>query len=258
MDFNVEYVDGKDFKYPSILYKYRDWSDPNHRRIIMENSVFFSSPRGFEDILDCNVPEKFPTKEELFLIFLKKSKTDNSNLKPIQHRAFARYWSRFSPLANPIELEKQINYINSLFNSRFGVLSVTANPENEKMWEQYGNYHKGFCVGFDTAKLFEIVGGGGEVIYEDVLPIIDFINDDFTTKHIKNIFYKKKEWEYEQEYRLHKMWDRDMTDSDRNIALLKDCIVEVILGKDMSEDDCIEITKIVEDLHPQAKIRKLR
>lgn len=53
------------------------------------------------------------------------------------------------------------------------------------MWDKYANNHKGICFGFDADKLFSVVGGGGEVIYADTLPEIDFINDDFTKKHVK-------------------------------------------------------------------------
>jgi hypothetical protein len=48
---------------------------------------------------------------------------------------------------------------------------------------------KGICIVFDFSKLFGVVGG--EVIDEAKLPIVDFANDDFKTKH-KNLFFKKE------------------------------------------------------------------
>lgn len=97
-----------------------------------------------------------------------------------------------SPLANPKILEKKIEKYNIDFNARFGVFSLTADSNNEDMWNKYANNHTGICIGFDSKKLFDVVGGGGKVIYTDVLPTIDFIKDNFAEKHIKNIFLKNQ------------------------------------------------------------------
>lgn len=63
---------------------------------------------------------------------------------------------------------------------------------------------------------------------------IDFVNDDFKTKHIKNIFCKEKKWGFEQEYRLRKMWKENIADNERNTELHNECLVEILLGKSMS------------------------
>lgn len=96
--------------------------------------------------------------------------------------------------------------------------------------------------------------GGGEVQYSDELPTIDFINDDFKTKHIKNIFFKEIKWQFEQEYRLHKMWKNDISNAERNITLPEDCIVEIILGKRMSDKDKEEIKSLALSKYPHIKI----
>ena len=69
MSYRIEYIDGIQFKHPSILYKYRNWSNPLHQKILKENKIFLASPRDFEDIYDCNIPEKFPSKDELYDFF---------------------------------------------------------------------------------------------------------------------------------------------------------------------------------------------
>lgn len=254
MEFRTEYIDGIRFQHPAILYKYRDWNNSFHKKVLLNNSLYLASPKTFEDIFDCNVPEKFPTKGELYDFFLAKSKKDNPYGKRQEDRRFARYWSVYSPLANPSQLKKMIENFNQEFNDRFGVLSLTANCHNDDMWKKYSNEHKGVCIGFDTKLLFECIGGGGEVQYVDSLPTIDFVNDDFRTKHIKNIFCKEKKWEFEQEYRLHKMWKENITDNERNIKLSNECIVEILLGKSMSEEDKDEVKKIAKEKYPKAKI----
>lgn len=251
MRYRVEYIDGKEFRHPTILYKYRDWDNVYHKKILQDNSIYFASPKSFEDIHDCNVPESFPTKEELYDIFLQKSKETYPNRTRTMHRAFARYWRQHSPLANPRRLKNELEQLNIDFNNRFGVLSLTANPNNEEMWVKYGKSHEGFCIGFDTSKLFEADSmGGGEVEYSDKLPVIDFINDDFWEKHMKNIFFKETKWQFEQEYRLHKMWKNNISDIERNIKLPEGCIIEIILGKKMSDKNKEEIKKIVLSRYP--------
>lgn len=254
MDIKVELTDGLKFEYPPILYKYRDWENSNHKSVLTNNALYMASPRSFEDIKDCNIPEKFPQKQELYRFFLEKSKKDNPGWSRKTHRQFATYWSKQSPLANPQRLKYLIKHFNDDFNNRFGVLSMTANRDNDEMWHKYANDHKGFCVGYDTKILFKHVGGGGPVQYADELPVIDFMKDDFETKHAKNIFFKETKWAFEEEYRLHTMWPQAATLEQRNIILPEDCLVEIILGKLMPEKSKDEIKKIAKEKYPKATI----
>jgi hypothetical protein len=69
---------------------------------------------------------------------------------------------------------------NDEFNKRFGVLSLTTQCNNDSMWQKYADMHKGFCVGFDTNRLFaSIKGGCGAVRYFETLPAIVFANRVF-------------------------------------------------------------------------------
>lgn len=254
MSYKIEYTDGVKFNYPPILYKYRCWNNYLHKKVLTENKIYFASPKDFEDIYDCNVPEKFPNKEDLFNFFVQKAKNDYPQWTRVQRRKFAREWSKKSPLANPDLLSNLIEKYNQEFNNRFGVLSVTADYNNDEMWEKYGDKHQGICIGFDSNLLLNCSGGGGEVQYVDQLPIIDFANDDFKDKHVKNIYFKEKKWSFEKEYRLHKMWEHDVTNVERNIELPTNCIVRIILGKNMPNNDKEEIKKIAKVKYPHAEV----
>jgi hypothetical protein len=37
---------------PPIVYKYRDWSNPYHRTVLSEKSIFMAPPTSFEDEKD--------------------------------------------------------------------------------------------------------------------------------------------------------------------------------------------------------------
>lgn len=163
MEYWIEYIDGFKVQHPNILYKYRDWNNDLHKKILKENKLYLASPKDFEDIYDCNIPERFPQKEELYNFFLDKAKTESPLWTRQERRKYARYWSKKSPLGNPKLLSNLISEFNQEFNKRFGVLSMTADNDNDEMWYKYANNHQGICIGFDTKQLFNCIGGGGEV-----------------------------------------------------------------------------------------------
>ena len=121
------------------------------------------------------------------------------------------------------------------------------------MWIKYGEIEKGFCVGFDFDKLFQVVGGGGKITYKKNLPPIYFGYDNNETQIIKTIYYKEEKWKIENEYRLHKMWK--MTEkANRCINLPEGTIIEVILGKNMDNISRLELKTLMSSKHPKAKI----
>lgn len=40
---------------PEVVYKYRDWNNNFHKKIITNREVFFAAPTSFEDPLDCKL-----------------------------------------------------------------------------------------------------------------------------------------------------------------------------------------------------------
>ena len=230
---------------PDMVYKYRFWDDTYHKEIISEQIVFMAKPSSFEDKLDCKLQKRYDlmTSQDIYNKYLEDSKKKNPNWTRQQHRKFARDWFEKSPLRN----KEQVKYIQKEhfeeFDSRFGVLSLTANPKLLPMWKKYSNSHKGFCVGFDTKKMFENLGGGGEVTYYDELPNI-LHSDRFEIEHSKQVFSKEKKWSFEEEYRTHKFYPKIATDTDRRIKLPKNCYKEIIFGANMPDNDRNEIISI--------------
>lgn len=245
------------FEKPKVLYKYRDWGNKYHQMILKENTIFFAAPSSFEDKMDCNLLEVFPkNKEELYNLFLKESNNTNLNFSVSQHIDFAKYWAENSPLGNVVERDRIIAEYAEISDKTFGVLSVIANPNNNTMWEKYGDNHKGICIGFDSEKLFSIAGGGGPVIYTETLPVIKYGEDDNMSHFIKNTYYKKAKWSFEEEYRLHKRWKDQVSTENRNITLPSDAIVEVVLGKLISDHNRSEIKGLLDNYYPNAKLKE--
>jgi len=42
--------------YPPIVYKYRNWNDPNHKSVLLKNKLFLAFPKYCNDPFDCRIP----------------------------------------------------------------------------------------------------------------------------------------------------------------------------------------------------------
>jgi len=222
---------------PQIIYKYRSWKDDNHKKIISEQEVFMAKPTSFEDLLDCKLQKRYDllTNKDIYNKYLEDSKRENSTLSRQQHRKYAMECFKKSAMRNKKYVKEVQNEQFLEFDKRFGVLSLTANPQRTEMWEKYSDKHQGFCVGFDPKKMFNYLGGGGKVLYYDKLPDISPF-DDFDEERTKQVFSKEEKWSFEEEYRTHKFYPNETTDEDRKIKLPIECFKEIIFGAYMPQD----------------------
>lgn len=239
----------KTIPHPQTLYKYRDWANPLHRKILEDCSVYMSPPKDFEDKMDCNPAFIYPSGIDLFRYLLRYK-----NRLPFMERVrFALKWYKMSPINYPSELKEIKRIFDNDFNDHFGVLSLSSDYKNEYLWNMYADNHEGFCIGFDWNRITRFIQGGGKVIYVNKLPVIDLANDCDYTKIIKTIIYKEKKWEKENEYRLFKVWNYGQK-VIRSIKLPQDTIVQIILGKKMCIDYKKEIKMVASKKYPRAKI----
>jgi Protein of unknown function (DUF2971) len=235
---------------PSVIYKYRKWNDLNHRTIITKKEVYLSSPRKFEDPLDCKIPIRYDllSEKDIFDKYFDNSKLLNPNWSRQQHRKYAREWTKKSPLKDKQYLESsQKIFFEDLFN-KFGVLSLTANYTSEYMWIKYADNYKGFCVGFNFEIMFKFLGGGGPVTYYDVLPTIyPEPKHSIDEQHILQLYSKLRKWEFEKEYRTDKFSLLPLTEKQRIIKLPSESYKELILGKEMSDNDKEDLLRSIPD-----------
>lgn len=241
---------------PPLLYKYREFDNPYHRQILTGNCVYFAAPNTFPDSKDCHPKEIFPSEDVVRARFWKSSFREFPCMSFEQRAQYVQELVASAPILN---LETRESLIESLFEDYckcHGVLSVTANPSNDKMWQEYAKGHSGFCVGFDSYKLASVSGAGGPVTYCAELPEIRILVDSKEREYEKRVFYKERQWDYEQEYRLCKTWPLEVIESgvDRNVSLPEGCIVSVICGSNMKQEDVEEMRKLLARSQPQAKL----
>lgn len=233
-----------DLEFPPILYKYRNWSDKFHKRFITEKEVFMASARDFEDQLDCYNPTRFDllTDGQIYQQYLWDSKKMNPNFTQNQHVDFAKMWSEQTLIKDKAHVEKWMKETREQYYEHDGILSLTENWNNDAMWKKYSDNGKGFCIGYNTRELFRHIGGGGQVQYVDILPIIlpaPFMS--FPEAMRNRVYCKLKHWEFEEEYRTRKFYKYPATLIERQIKLPKETFNKIILGDNISEVDRQEI-----------------
>lgn len=236
--------------YPEILYKYRAWNDPNHKKVITKKQLFFTPPSWFEDPNDCRLVVRYDlltNKEKIKWIEYKLRKEEPNKTRQY-YRSKARDLYKLSPLSDQKEISKLQKKNFDEFDVRTGILSLTENPYNEAMWEKYSDNGRGYCVGFNSIVLFELLGGGGKVKYVPTLPRV-FPEPIHTREEqiFYQIFYKEDKWAFEDEYRTHTFKYEPLTHENRIIEVPKEAFSKIILGKNMNDANKEDLLNSISD-----------
>jgi hypothetical protein len=202
LDYGSHYVNSpKDL--PSSLYKYYN-NNSNNRNAIIDSYCYCSHPYQLNDSMDCNN-----------LLW---------NFKGITKSKFDDFCDAYkdSPLLIgkcTFEEDKSNNFefIKTAFwhivTDKAGIISFTQNPLNTLMWSHYAS-EKGLMIEFDRENLishFKKLNPNMNnyvfmpIQYVEDLEMVDFFSKLFTTPDIPFLYsinVKKKDWEYENEWRL--------------------------------------------------------
>ena len=239
--------------FPKTLYKYRSWDNKFHKSILTNNEVFLSSAELFNDPFDAKVPfrydEKEMTDDNIFIKLYQVGKESWPELseKELIDKCYEQ--QKTGIFKDDRCWKNKSQEIIDSFNKTYGILSLTPKSNNLLMWSHYADSHKGFCIGFDTKLLAKSINGlFGNVNYSDKVPV-----QSMFAKPMQNciayLMTKSKEWEYEEEYRITKIFA-----SNTPVRFPKEAIKEVILGLSISEENRNEITNIVKEHYTTAKL----
>jgi hypothetical protein len=250
MEITINHGTLDDIEFPTILYKYRDWSNDWNKKFIIEREVYMASPNQFEDKLDCKIPISYEMMNEnqAEKFYDRLSRLAQPNLSRQQRRREIRNRIKAKEYKNEVKNQQYQKFYFDQYFQRIGILSLTAEPCLDEMWKKYANDQKGFCVGYNSRILFEHLGGGAKVEYFDEMPIL--LPDPIMNREeirFKQVYFKERKWEFEQEYRTQKFWFDGATANDRNIKIPKEAFNSVILGKNMTQKDKLEITKAIKE-----------
>lgn len=239
--------------FPPKLYKFRDWNDDDHKRMITHNEVFFTSCKGFNDPFDCAIriiyDSFFETDDDQLLSYFRPSfKQERPDLTDEEILRMLR-----NMLQDPNQHNEMLQIIKETVQKErienFGIFSTSATCKNILLWSHYAKSHTGFCVEIDTGRFENFMRckketwkliDKTEISYKDKYPILDRLKSSNVQMHIDSLFIKSCNWKYEKEYRFV-IWR-----ATNKAFILDDGIISAIyLGCKMKREDK---DKIVEEL----------
>lgn len=246
---------------PEIIYKFRDWKNPNHKRILTEKEIWFAHPKTLNDPYDARPPYNFIAENidwEMAKIKMKEAGkmieprlTEDELEKEVEMKLIE---FKHDPIKyftdNMIDFNSDENNFDGV-----GIFSCCNSYGNEAMWAHYGNNHKGFAVGFNTIELHKALKCSlGLVNYSDT-PIDYYILDDNKGNPPTEILQKSKKWSYEEEIRYY-TYGINITRT-RSINYPKDALKEIVFGINTDKETVKDISKIIMEHFPGVSLYKL-
>lgn len=248
---------------PEIIYKYRDWTNSYHKRILTHREIYLASPRDLNDPFDCRITANFDLldtddKIKAFIKVLGDRNRDRLAAKGQKPEDFEE--ELFDRFKNNRQ-EEQKNWDKETYglqDKRYGVFSLSGRWNSILMWGHYSASHSGFCVGFHEKRMADSgqFGRGGLIRYGPNFPQIHPSEDYTAERGFIETFSKAEDWSYEQEYRLFKFL-KSSKDS-RLVTVDRSIFAELVLGLNFPEGDMPEIFDISDELKiPVYKIVKV-
>ncbi len=237
---------------PPILYKYRNWSDDNHKRLLTENELYFSPFRGFgsnsnEYVLDYDYDNT--TDHEIFSYFYNQARSLENITDELVRRFYASYHMERTDFRNPDHQRNvRVKHRNRI-NCTTGILSMTDSYANETLWKDFACNFEGFVVGLDSNFMFntngviDCIAGFVDYYSPSNKPFLRFpITDEIAfNNYLTNVFSLPEIFENEEEFRLVK----SVNTTERLYPFDVDNIREIILGYRISRNSRREILDVI-------------
>lgn len=248
---------------PITLYKFRDWDNSYHRRLLSNNELYFANNKDFNDPFDTNLP--FVYNNKINKECLKKELWNREGIE-LSDKELDNMVSEFQKnpdhLNNIIKESADNNNMQRDYENHLGIFCASTDNSNPLMWGHYANSHKGFCVGLDFQKINNFISekykNGKSIIkhvkYDTIMPtmnplgvpkIKEYAWDRITTKSIH--------WNYENEYRII-IANRNKQAEQIPAEIYK----EVIFGLKMDPVSEFEIRAICKERFPNIKFYKAK
>ncbi len=182
-----EIIPSKSILKPQFLHKLYGLNQYSLDSLINQY-IYATHPSQLNDIFDCNEELLDFDDIEVIKIFLKDSLTE-SEIDRLQEE-------------NPNELKilVQRNFREKMYR-KWGVFSMTGNPNNILMWSYYCN-HNGFCIEFDISKFPFRYFGPFPINYQPKLETLSIKQIGVQIGILAQCNLKSDIWKHENEWRL--------------------------------------------------------
>ena len=232
--------------FPEVIYKYRNWSEENHQKLLTHNELYMSPAKFFNDPYDLKIYKNFllldtPEKIRKYIDSALKKNSDwikKKKKSPIAQRKILE-----SRVSNILKYQVRSEVIEDIYNNdNFGTACFSKEWKSILMWSHYSDNHKGYCLGFDEARMriSGLFGKGGDVVYTSDYPNISPFESDYNAQVIRT-FIKSDLWKYENEYRFMNIYfdsgGAEYNSPKRIIKFPDNFIKEILLGASMPEKD---------------------
>ncbi len=243
---------------PEKIYKYRNWSNAYHKRLLTHNEIYFSAPSNIDEQHECNLETDYDsiTPQMIFEYAFNEAKqmgfkTEYERLK------FAERTVNNTPFFDKRRQDFGDAQFKAKMDAQLSIFCVSEVKDNPTLWNMFSGGHSGFCVGINSRKMFEnrmLLGGGGKVNYYSKKDMpkrkgLTLTEEEGVLNMLTVVFSLPDMFAEEKEYRLFKM---NITKREAEIG--KECIEEIILGNAISEKDKTEILEVANKRFPLAVI----
>ncbi|MGX7666071.1 DUF2971 domain-containing protein [Flavobacterium pedocola] len=215
---------------PEFFYKYTKIE--NVIKTLENKTIWFSSPKDFNDPFDCNIKliDFTPSEEDIVKLI---------NEKVAGNRALRRKEIQKNK-QNPFRIKNQMNeQFQEVFYSS-GVCCFSEINDDILMWSHYAENHKGICLKFNSS-ISNIADMTAKVKYSPTFEKEKFFSGDpYSVYHL--VFTKSNNWFYEKEIRAVKMLYNGKIEFDiMNLT-------EIIFGCKTEETNIKLIKKLILEL----------
>lgn len=241
---------------PEVVYKYRSWTDPYHKNMLLQRQVWLAHPNTLNDPHDLRSPITFDVQEiesaEFYQKLFDSAPQYNPHLTTEEeyHTACKQQLDLIRQDPNEHFQSTYANWLTGSHYDQYGLFSTSLNGLDNTMWAHYGDNHQGYCIGFNTLALAESMNCGfGFVEYSDNALPFSFINphDD------NELYVKATNWSYEQEFRFITL---RIGERERAHNFDEGIISEIILGLNISAEHEHEILEYMAGNHPNIPVYK--
>ena len=236
---------------PGVLYKYRDWNDSNHRKLLTDRELWFSSPKGFNDPFDTKLRVSYDSlsDQEMRLMLYQKLRLHSPAMSDEAVRQQVE--KRLIELRNPAFLKQlhDVNYEQAA--AFFGFVSLAEEATTILLWSHYARSHAGFVIGFNTQELHRDVGGEfTRVAYQPAYPpILPGLGGEDDMRELMEVLNTKAApWEYEREVRITKPQC-----SNKAMKFRPESVAQIIIGCNASAAHKQEIIEAAQGF-PKASV----
>jgi len=230
----------KEKQIPRYIFKYTKISK-NLYESLLNSELWFATPKSFNDPFDCKYDNQTSWNEELVRnhVYETISHTGEQVDPEDVVRSFKAKPDLFSKFVS--------DRIKEVTNSK-GVFCCSESAINVLMWSHYADAHKGVCLKFNISKDIDLFEHTHKVKYYWKYPKFDFFKENDLANRL---FAKSKHWKYEKEIRTIKM-------KSGLYKFNKECLKEVIFGKNTEKKDIETIRKIVKSKYKDVKFKRIQ